>query len=314
MQNRRSNKNSKIKSFLFFLLLAILFWGLTKLSKQYTSAAKVQIEYTNIPEGIEVDDINPTMISFDLTANGFEFLMYKITEPRLLIDISSFYNQESDRITINREQLILLLTTTLKKNYSISNISRNQLTITLSKIVSKKVPVIAKTSFSFKDGYGTRDSLRLNPDSIRVSGPSSIINNIDAVFTKMISRSNIDQDISISVPLVKPENKKVSLQLNEVLVQLNVTEFSQMQLAVPVEVINVPTELTVKIIPEVVRISFIVSVEEFNKIKAADFKLICDYNERDISNNSMKPILVTKPKHISQVEFLDRSIDFLIFK
>jgi hypothetical protein len=314
MKNRRSNKNSKVKTFLFFLLLAILFWGLTKLSRDYTSSAKVQIEYTNIPEGIEVDENNPRLISFDLTANGYEFLMYKLAEPKLKIDVNSLYSEGTDKISIRKEQLHLLLATTLKKSYSISNISKNELEISLSKIVSKRVPVIGKTNFTYKEGYGTKDSLVVKPDSVKISGPSYLLKDIGAVFTKTISKTNIDQDISMLVPLLLPESKKVALDLNEVLVQLDVTEYSQMQLAVPVEIINVPSDLTVKIIPEIVRITFIISVDEFNLVAAKDFKIICDYNERNIANNSMKPKLVLKPKHIQKVEFLDKTIDFLIFK
>ncbi|MBZ0326464.1 MAG: YbbR-like domain-containing protein [Altibacter sp.] len=314
MKNKRSNKNSKIKSFLFFLLLAIVFWGLTKLSRQYTSAAMAKIEYVHIPDGIEVDDNNPKVISFEMTANGFAFLMYKLTEPSLKIDIGSFYTEGDEKITIREEQLILLLTAGMKKNLSISALSKNELSITLSKIVSRTVPIIGNTNFTFKEGYGTRDSLKLQPDSIRVFGPSSIVNKINAINTKLISKADIEDDISITVPLVLPDNKKISLEANEVLLELKVTEFTQMQLAVPIEVVNVPSDLTVKIIPEVTQISFIISVDDFNTISATDFKLICDYSERDTSNNSMRPKLIRQPKYISKVEFLDRSIDFLIFK
>lgn len=314
MKNKRSNKNSKIKSFLFFLLLAIVFWGLTKLSRQYTSAAKARIDYVHIPDGIEVDDANPRVISFEMTANGFDFLMYKLTEPSLKIDIGSFYTEGDEKISIGKEQLLLLLTAGLKKNLSISAISKNELSITLSKIVSRKVPIIGNTNFTFKEGYGTRDSLQLQPDSIRVFGPSSIVNKINAINTKLISKVDIEDDISIIVPLVLPDNKKVSLEANEVLLELKVTEFTQMQLAVPIEVLNVPSDLTVKIIPEVTQISFIISVEDFNTISVTDFRLVCDYNERDASNNSMSPKLIRQPKYVSKVEFVDRSIDFLIFK
>jgi hypothetical protein len=314
MKIKKSNKNSKIKSFLFFLLLAIVFWGLTKLSRQYTSSTGVNIEYTHLPEGIVVADTTSKMLTFEMTANGYEFLMHKLSEPSLKIDVGSYYVEGDERITIRKEQLLQLLQGELKKNVSISSLSKNELLIILNKIISKKVPIIGKTNFSFKEGYGTLDSLHLKPDSIKISGPSSIVQKVNAVYTKLITKKNIDADINMSASLELPDNKKVTLAAKEINITLNVTEFSQMQLAVPIEVVNVPNNLTVKIIPEIVRISFIVSVDDFNLITAKDFKLVCDYSERNTSNNSMSPKLIRKPNQVRNVEFLDRSIDFLIFK
>ena len=74
MKPVKNNKTSKVKSFFFFLLIAILFWGLTKLSRQYTASVDTSIMYTNIPSQMMLDDGNAESISFEITANGFEFL------------------------------------------------------------------------------------------------------------------------------------------------------------------------------------------------------------------------------------------------
>ena len=75
-------KNSKLKGIFFFLLLATVFWVLTKFSRQYTATAKATIHYLNIPEATQIKDDNLKKIDFNLTTSGFEFLYYRSTYHR----------------------------------------------------------------------------------------------------------------------------------------------------------------------------------------------------------------------------------------
>jgi hypothetical protein len=83
--------NSKLKGIFFFLLLATVFWVLTKFSKQYTATASATIHYLNIPEATQIKDDNLKKIDFNLTTSGFEFLYYKFKKPIIDIDLKNFY-------------------------------------------------------------------------------------------------------------------------------------------------------------------------------------------------------------------------------
>ena len=64
------NKNPKIKSFLFFLLLATLFWFLTKFSRDSEATLTTTLDYINIPDSVIVTNDNVKEITFDVSGNG----------------------------------------------------------------------------------------------------------------------------------------------------------------------------------------------------------------------------------------------------
>ncbi len=314
MLSKKKYKSSKVKSFFLFLLLAILFWALTKFSREYTATINASVHYKNIPKNTILGEENPKELSFDVTANGFEFLMYKLKDPSVKIDVNSFYNEEAGRANVSKSDLVKLITNQLKKNISVRNVSINELTVALNEIVSRTIPVHANANITFKEGFNSIDSLKIIPDSVSVSGPASDVKEISFVETSPVIVENADGAININAPLAVSKNEKVSFSPREVQLQLEVVEFSQKEMLLPIEVINLPEDTTIKLIPEMVKVVFSISVNDFKTISKDDFQLICDYAVRNTEENFMVPKFLKKPKSVLNIELSDKKIDYLIFK
>ena len=106
-------KNSKLKAIFFFLLLATVFWVLTKFSRQYTATAKANIHYLNIPEETQITDETIKEIDFELTTSGFEFLYYNLKNPSIDIDIKKFYVEGEKNVIIPKVELVRLISSQL---------------------------------------------------------------------------------------------------------------------------------------------------------------------------------------------------------
>ena len=83
---------------------------------------------------------------------------------------------------------------------------------------------------------------------------------------------------------------------------------------VPIDLINVPQGTVVKLIPNVVSVTFNVSVEDFKEITEKDFRLVCDFNERNADEDFMVLKLAASPAGIYNIELSTKKIDYLIFK
>ena len=306
--------NSKLKEIFFFLLLATVFWVLTKFSKQYTATTSATIHYLNIPEATQIKDDNLKKIDFNLTTSGFEFLYYKFKNPIIDIDLKNFYIAGEKNIIIPKVELMGLVSSKLNTDLAIRNLPNDKLVVSLDAIISKKIPVIAKTRFTYRNGFRALDSLMIEPDSALVSGPASYLDKMNFVETVLISQDNIDKALSQSVMLIGNENTKVSIDPMEVHVSLNVAEFTQKRMVVPIELTNVPEEIIVKLIPTTITVTFNVSVEDFNQIAASDFKLVCDFNERNLDEDFILLKLEKGPPRIYNIELSTKKIDYLIFK
>jgi len=307
-------KNSKLKAIFFFLLLATFFWVLTKFSRHYTATATAYVNYVNIPKTTLITDENAKEITFDLSASGFEFLFYKLKRPTIEIDVGRYYSTGMDHILLRKNDLVRVISAGLNANLTIKDLSVEELRVQLDNIVFKKVPVITETDFSYKNGFRQVDSIKILPDSIMISGPSTYLDTIRTVKTKVLSEENLDKTFSKIVEIKKYTTQKISFDPKEVTVSVEVSEFSQKEIVLPIEVINLPENIIIKLIPSVVTVVFNVSVEEFKEITENDFSLVCDYAKRNIEENFMIPDLIKSPSGIVNMEFDTKKIDYLIFK
>lgn len=310
----KNNKNLKVKRFLFFLLLATIFWVLTKFSREFTATMQAKINYTNIPETAALAEKNIDNITFDLTANGFEILFYKFKKPTIDVQVGKYYTKEKGGFIISKSDLIRMVASNFNRNLAVKNLSVEQLNVRLDPIVLKKVKVIAMTDISFKNGFKAVDSIKVSPDSITISGPSGSLKNINTISTDLISLKDVEKNISETIKISKPNNAIVSIKPSKVDVKLVVAEFSQGQFTLPVEVINLPPDLEIKLVPQTVTVSFDISVNEFAKISKDNFRIVCDYSKRNIDENFMLPFLEKKPNDIINVVFEPKKIDFFKFK
>lgn len=310
----RNNKNLKVKRFLFFLLVATIFWVLTKFSREFTTTMMAKIHYENIPETAALSEGNIRNITFDLTANGFEILFYKFKKPTIDIQVSKYYDKEKNFFTISKSELNRMVSSNFNRNLGIKNLSVEALKVFLDPIVLKKVRVLPRYNFSFKDGFKPIDSIKVSPDSVIVSGPSGTLKNLKTINTETISLENIEKDVSKTVKIVSANDEIVSIKPKEVKVSLRVAEFSQGKFTLPVDVINVPPDLDIKLVSPNVTVSFDVAVNEFSQITKDNFRIVCDYAKRNKDENFMLPRLEKMPPNIRNVVFEPKKIDFFIFK
>ncbi len=306
--------NSKLKAFFFFLVLALFFWVLTKFSREYTATVVSNIAYTNIPNNSLLANDNLKELSFDLTETGFEFLFYKLKMPTISINVGSYSDNKTNEISISESELKKIINSQITANATVKNLSVSNLLIKLDSLASKKIKVIPRTDISYKNGYKLVGDITVFPDSIVVTGASEFIAKIDSIETILFSEKKLESSLKANVALRPFENTDIRLDPKLVELTIQVDEFSQKEIILPIEVLNVPKNTTVKLIPKVINVSFSVSLANFKSITEDDFQLVCDYNERNEEENFMIPKLIKKPDGILDIEFNTKKIDYLIFK
>lgn len=313
MPFRKNHKASKIKSFLFFLLVALLLWALTKLTREYTGTVRTLIVYHNLPELTIIDEQTPKDLYFDITTNGFELLRYKLKAPIIKIDVKANLNEDSSEAVISNMNLVSLIRNQMNGDLQAKNLSISSLHIALNKIISKKIAVLANAKIGFAEGFKNLDSLRIVPDSVVISGPSSVLRKIHSIETTKLLIKNAKQDIQVNAKLMLPKENNITVQPSVISLEMKVGEFSQIKMVVPIEVINVPANLIIKLIPENMRINFVIAVADFKMVAENDFIILCDYSRRDSIANTMTPFLFHVPTGVRNIELLDSKIDYLIF-
>jgi hypothetical protein len=312
--SKKTFKSIKLNMFFFFLLLAIIFWALTKFSKENTAKITANVYYNNVPENYLLGDDNSSEISFDITSNGFDFLIYKIKKPTVTLDVSKYFSEETKQAIVGKDALKEEIGLQINYKDEIRNINKSSIQIQLQGIQSKKVPVLIQFEGSYGEGFRPTDSIHAEPDSVLVLGPNRFLDSITGVPTTEVIINNIQKNISKEVNLLPLGYSQLTTKTKKVVLRQEVKEFAQKKISLPVTVKNVPNGIALKLIPTTVTITCVVPIEHFAMVTKKDFKVVCDYAERNSEENFLTPILEESPIHAKNVEILPKKIDFLIFK
>lgn len=306
--------NAKLRAFLFFLLLATIFWFLTRFSKQDTGVVTASIEYINVPKGKLLLDSNPEKAVFTLSANKFEILYNRFKKPVITIDIETFYSSKTGEAKVSEEELKKLVQSQINNSYAIQSVSPRVLDITLESLNYKDVPVEIVSELNFKSGFGESGAVVIKPKMVTITGAKQYLDTISSVKTEVIRQSNIFEPLHLKVPLVGFDDSQVQISPKVIDFKQQVVEFAQKQLTVPIKVLNAPLDATLRILPSKITVSFIVPVANFNTINVDDFEVTIDYNKRNDIDNFVIPEITKQPSGIKNIELETKKIDLLLFK
>ncbi|MBQ0006852.1 MAG: hypothetical protein KBS57_05565 [Alistipes sp.] len=187
------------------------------------------------------------------------------------------------------------LSAVLDGKVDIEYILTDSLTFKLIPTWKKKVPVRLNASFDCKSQYKLYSSVRVEPDSVYVSGASSLVSSIDAVWTERIHRTGIDENIQAVAELTKING--VELSATSVVYNVDVKRYVEESVKLPVSVRNLPPDRKAVIIPDQVELTFRRWYPIIGMVNPDDFELVIDYESlADFSSSDIVPEVAGFPE------------------
>ena len=215
---------------------------------------------------------------------------------------------------ISNNELKRTITSQLKNDIIVNNVSIEKMEVFLDKLKTKKVKVSLLENINFKNGFNSIGQYKISPDSIAISGPTQYLDTLTEIKTELLELTNVNENIAAIVNLNKSNDTSISYSQETVKLDVFVKEFTQKSLLVPVVVNNLPSDLSIRLVPENVTIRFDVAMEDYNKITAINFMLMCDFDKKNEQEDFMIPHLIKQPESIINLEIQENKINYLIFK
>ncbi len=311
--------NQNILIFGFFLLISSLFWFLNALSNTYSTEISIPIEYSNSPENKLIAEVQANEIRIKITAVGYRIINYKTTSiDPVIISLARYKPKpvdpsKSKRFFILAQSLKDEIMNAVGRNLNISIIGPDSLIFTMDEVITKKLPVRKNFDIGFKKQFMLKNDISISPDTIVVKGVKSLLDTLSEVVTKYDKLIDIDGNQIYEIDLMNIPGTEFSS--NRVSCNIEVEEFTEMKYELPIEVINVPDQLRIKIYPANVTITVNVGFSRYQSIYREQFRLITDYKEADDSQVSRLRVKIAKaPEHISSMRVYPQSVDFIIEK
>ncbi|MCM4161058.1 YbbR-like domain-containing protein [Antarcticibacterium flavum] len=304
-------KKGPLKTFLFFLGFSAVIWVFVQFSKQYTVPVEVPVNYVNVPKDKILEETRPGALELRMRDNGFNIARYRLFPPELNIDLSEARVEENS-LVYELEQQKQAIVSQLNLSYENTAFLQQEIRITFEQKAVKTVNVVSNIELGFAVGYSALEEINLEPDTVRVSGPASILDTLQQVGTRAIKINNINRDITGTVNLETRGLENITFFEDEVTYSLRTDKFTEGKVEIPIEVINVPGDQNVVIFPKEVALFYQVSLKDFEKVKPSSFKVVVDFEQALASEGFLLAQVLEKPSFVNNVRLNERRIQFVI--
>ncbi len=306
-------KKRKVKLFLIFLFFSFLAWFINNLSRTFVSNASFHLEYVGTPKNLLLASPPKNSINVRLKAVGFQFIGFGIRKKSIQIDLSEVQKKDSlyyippsvYKRQINRQ---------LSADMTLLEVDDDTIFVDFTKVITKTVPVLPRINLSLAKNYEIEDSLKIVPESVKITGPKSQIDSIRNVRTSFLELLDVDKDFSVKSTLVKPRELNMTVfEPTSVTISAKVYRFSEKVYNVPVTILNVPENVKVRMFPDVIKVICQAKLERLKDIETDDFLITADYAQVTGSSQNIIPVkLSKKPMGISNAILSTQEIEFIL--
>ena len=305
--------NKISNQFLLFLGLSALIWLLITLSKEYTTSLEPYVKFINVPQNKVLDNNDLQRIKVDIRASGFKIIRTRIQNSSIDLDASLLQQNKQQKHYLLLEKQIQLIQNQLYSDVVVQRVVTDTLFVNLDILETKRVAVQPNISVNYHVGYGLIDNIKIQPDSISVSGSKSILDTITHLPLASVKLNDVKENFEEKVEVILTNLEGLKFATQEVVISGNVDKFTEGSLKVPFEIKNVPDDVKLTMLTENITITFVVGLSDFNKVVPSLFKIECDYQySEDQKLTYLIPKLVKKPKFIKSYKISPQTIDFLI--
>jgi YbbR domain-containing protein len=283
----------KIK--LFCLFSALFFWFYISLDSQYEYAADVPLRVINPPEGWMLLEPLPPMVNVLFRGTGRSFVSFRFRERILEVEMRN-----------TRNNVRMPLTADMIKNLPpgvrvVSILSPELVTVRWDRLAEKRVPVLSRIELTPADGYTLVGDVRIEPDSIQITGPQSIIDSISTVQTENRRLEGLIKEIQDKVP-IEPgfSDKMLRFSVKTVRFLANVERIGERWMkGIPVNVVNVPEKIQAVVTPSTLSLKIQGGADLLARMQPEDVVATVNFSDLRRRHGNRLPALIRTPKDVS---------------
>ena len=300
--------------FLFFLLLAFVFWFLQTLQQDYEQRIEYPLRFKNMPAEWTLSENNPQTVSVLLKEKGATLLYYLWNAPSNAIEISvSGLTQASDSTLIIANRM---LETELSKLFfastSILSIEPREIELRYDLLGNRMSQVSARVAITTKPGFQVFDSITVSPSEVRLFGSSKTLALLNEIKTKPVSLDDVSKTTQLNVQLdlpagVKSENETVTLIIP-------VEEFTEKKIQLPVLCSDIPENYVLRMFPSNVEITCYLPLSRFRELTEERLEIMIPFTEFEENQATGKIFvrLTRKPAWVTNPVVSPNELEFII--
>ncbi len=299
----------KIISISLISIFSILLWVFVSFEDEFSINLTLPIQVTGVPENLALSSISSNKVSLSLKGRGWQLAQYTLgLDPKFLIPSPQIEGEE----VVSTKNLIYL-NSWISSAMQISDVSPEKINVKVEKYITKKVVVVPILSLQYKPGFDVISKIVIQPDSIFISGPESIVNDFSMINTERSTLNNLERETSIKLLLNKPNY--LTLETEECIVSFDVQKIVDKSFEnISVQTKNIPSRYELNLSPISLAIILRGGINTLSRLKNEDITAYINFDQAlNDTTGSIEPIIEI-PEFTSIIDTKPKKLDYIIKK
>ena len=271
---KRIGSLKQLRLIVIFFLISLFVWLSSKMSEIHTAKVDIYFDYSDeIFETYRVDE--PTQaVEFVISGTGFRLLFARLLTPTVYLSMKDVQRDEK-RFYFSKPFLISAVESHYRNVLRVNQLMLDRLDAPFFASSIKKIPVRIQEDFILADGYAWSSELNFTPDSLYVSGSPDKVDSLEYAF--VVTPTNKEFTTSLDEKLSLTSDLQTNYKWNETQVHATqkISRYTQIELRLPIEVLDPIENFDVSIIPAFAQVSLRVPVKQARQIDPSQFLLGC---------------------------------------
>ena len=306
-----------LKTYLFFLFITSVLCLMMKLSDQYNKTIDIPLSFSHIKPGYVIVNQPVNTLEISVSAEGFKMISFAVgSNDPIAIPLSLLRLKTMEdgyiRGSISTESLKKTISNQLGTNMTGKSIKPDSIIFIFDKIDSVDVPVNLMSKIDVIPGYRIYGNTEIIPNKVKVIGPKHITDTLKFIETNPLILKDISTPFERDIEL-KSTHYLLKLSVKKVDVKVNIVEFIEAEIKVPVTVFSTIPGLKVKTFPQEILVKYQVAMPDYRHISDSLFVVGVEIDSLSaLRNNSLIPKIYRTPSFVEDARLTVDKVDFII--
>lgn len=299
----------KIKAVILvtIILFSLILWGSVSLNGEYVATVKIPVVFTNVPEGYVVGESTVNEIQLNVKGAGWDILSLIFSrDNEFVIPVGRVYGKHEAAVknALNRNSKITA-------SLNVIDIYPDKIEFNVERIATKKVKLLPDVALDYKDGFGLVSDIKVEPESLLVSGPESQIRQLQFIKARPLAFENLEHKVSKNLIIDKPE--KLDFSTENVKIEFDVQKIVEKTFEnIAVEHKGVPSGRELVIIPSKISIVLRGGINILGKLSSSEIKAVINFDDALKDNSGSIVPVISVPANTTIVDVKPKKLDYII--
>lgn len=288
-------------------VFSVLLWVYVSFSDDYSTNITVPIEFTDFRDDHTIQ-FQSTMDA-SLTLQGKGWALAQITMgPKNKFEIST-----DNKIGKQQMQVRDALSNNpwLTSSVRVTRVNPPQLEYTIERINYKSIPIVPNISIGTKEHYGLVSEVIVEPDSVRISGPKSIVKKLNAVITKSIVFDELDEKVIMKVEL-EPINH-ITFENNSSILNFDIQKIVDKSFKdISVEVIGLPPSRELLLFPSKINVTLRGGISKLGTLSKDEIRVYVKFQQAFTDTLGVVEPIIEIPEYTNISNIEPKILEYII--